>query len=116
MAIRGQRTYSCMTGLLLACACLTGALFSNGAFAGTEHAVKIIGMRYVPETVEVRPGDVVVWTNQDPFPHTVTFDSPGSDSKEIPAAGRWTMKAGTQGSHAYRCTLHPTMHGTLVVK
>ena len=116
MAIRGRRTHPSMTGLLLACACLTGALFFNEAFAGTEHAVKIIGMRYVPETVEVRPGDVVVWTNRDPFPHTVTFDSAGSDSKEIPAAGRWTMKAGTQGSHAYRCTLHPTMHGTLVVK
>ena len=75
-----------------------------------------MGMRYLPETVEVQPGDVVVWTNQDPFPHTVTFDGPGPDSKEIPAMGRWTMKARGQGRHAYRCTLHPTMRGMLVVK
>ena len=116
MAIRGARSCRCMRALLLAAACSTGALLSDGASAGTEHAVRIIGMRYVPERVEVRAGDVVVWTNQDPFPHTVTFDGAGPDSKEIPAMGRWKLKVGAQGSHAYRCALHPGMHGTLVVK
>jgi len=73
-------------------------------------------MRYIPESVEVRRGDVISWTNQDPFPHTVTFESFESDSKEIPAMGQWTMTAPANGQYSYRCRLHPTMHGTLVVK
>jgi len=105
-----------MTALALASAWLAGILFSNGTFAATRHAITIEGMRYIPESVEVRPGDVISWTNQDPFPHTVTFESPGSDSKEIPAAGQWTMTAPANGRYTYRCSLHPTMHGTLVVK
>ena len=43
------------------------------------HEVVIQGLLYVPETLTVRPGDVVVWINKDPFPHTATaagaFDS-----------------------------------------
>jgi plastocyanin len=105
-----------MTALLLASAGLAAVFFPNAAFAGTRHAVTIEGMRYSPESVEVRPGDVISWTNQDPFPHTVTFEGPGSDSKEIPAAGKWMMTAPAKGRYAYRCALHPTMHGVLVVK
>jgi Plastocyanin len=50
--------------------------------AGRTHEVVIQGLQYVPETITVRRGDVVVWTNKDPFPHTVT--APGAfDSKSI---------------------------------
>ena len=53
---RGHRRYPRMTALSLASACLAGILVPNGTFAGTRHAVTIDGMRYIPESIEVRPG------------------------------------------------------------
>lgn len=102
--------------LLARVAWLAGALLAAGAQAGTRHAVTIEGMRYNPETVEVQPGDVIAWTNLDPFPHTVTFNAPLPDSREIPANGTWSMPAPVKGSYSYRCALHPVMHGALIAK
>jgi len=42
------------------------ALSAAGAHAaGTTHAVRIEGMKFVPERLEVAAGDTVVWTNMD---------------------------------------------------
>ena len=56
-----------------------------------------------------------MWTNKDPFPHTVT--APGKfDSHDIAADGSWKYVARTAGEYAYICTLHPNMKGTLRVE
>jgi plastocyanin len=52
----------------------------------------IQGLLYVPETLTVRRGDVVVWINKDPFPHTVTAAGV-FDSKSIAAGGSWRYQA-----------------------
>ena len=101
---------------LLAAAWLAGGLFSGAAFAGTRHEIAIDAMQYSPQTLEVRQGDVIVWANKDPFPHTASADRQEFDSNDIPAAGTWAMEAPGKGTYSYRCKLHPTMHGVLVVK
>jgi plastocyanin len=79
------------------------------------HEIVIQGLLYVPETLTVRPGDVVVWINKDPFPHTVT--AAGSfDSGSIAAGKSWRFTARKVGTHPYSCTLHTTMKGTLRVE
>jgi plastocyanin len=79
------------------------------------HRVIIDGLKYEPETLTVRRGDTIVWTNKDPFPHTVT--APGKfDSRDIAANGSWKHVARTAGEYAYICTLHPNMKGTLRVE
>ena len=79
------------------------------------HQVAIQGLLYVPETLTVRPGDVVVWTNKDPFPHTVTAAG-AFDSGPIPAGKSWRHTAAKAGTYPYLCTLHTTMKGTLRVE
>ena len=79
------------------------------------HQVAIQGLLYVPEALTVRPGDVVVWTNKDPFPHTVTAAG-AFDSGSIAPGKSWRRKAGKPGSYPYLCTLHTTMKGTLRVE
>jgi plastocyanin len=79
------------------------------------HRVIIDGLKYEPETLTVRRGDTIVWTNKDPFPHTVT--APGKfDSRDIAANGSWKHVARTAGEYAYICTLHPNMKGVLRVE
>ena len=80
------------------------------------HEVAIQGLAYVPETLTVRPGDVVVWTNKDPFPHTVTAAG-AFDFGPIAAGKSWRFTVGKKpGTHPYLCTLHTTMKGTLRVE
>jgi plastocyanin len=82
---------------------------------GKVHEVVIQGLQYVPATLQVRRGDVVVWTNKDPFPHTAT--APGQfDSKSIAAGGSWRFTAKRAGSFPYVCTLHSNMKGVLQVE
>lgn len=95
------------------------ALGANAESRGPAvHTVVIDGMRFIPETLEVRRGDTVIWRNKDPFPHTATAITAGGGpaSPDIAAGGSWSFKAAKQGRHAYLCTLHRTMRGTLVVK
>ena len=80
-----------------------------------RHEVVIQGLLYVPETLTVRPGDVVVWVNKDPFPHTVTAAGV-FDSGSIAAGKSWRFTAKKPGTHSYLCTLHTTMKGTLRVE
>ena len=87
--------------------------------APTVHTILIDGMRFIPQTVEVRRGDTVVWRNKDPFPHTATAataSAGGPASPAIAAGASWTYKAVKSGNYSYVCTLHTTMTGLLVVK
>ena len=86
-----------------------------GADGARTHEVVIQGLLYVPETLTVRPGDVVVWINKDPFPHTAT--APGAfDSGTIAAGKSWRFTAKKAGAYPYLCTLHTAMKGTLRVE
>ena len=87
----------------------------SAAAADRTHEVTIKALAYVPETLTVKRGDVVVWTNQDPFPHTVT--APGAfDSGSIAAGKSWRYKVKQAGTHPYVCTLHSNMKGTLQIE
>jgi plastocyanin len=92
------------------------APYADRARAGpTVHTIMIDGMRFIPQTVEVKRGDTVVWRNKDPFPHTATAPG-GPASPPIAAGASWTYKATKRGSYPYLCTLHTTMTGLLVIK
>jgi plastocyanin len=56
-----------------------------------------------------------VWTNKDPFPHTATATGGAFDSKPIAPGKSFTFTPTAKGDYPYKCTLHPTMLGTLHV-
>jgi plastocyanin len=76
--------------------------------------VRIEGMKFVPERIEVAVGETVTWTNRDFVPHTVT--APGIESGDLAEGKSWSMVAKQKGEIAYICRLHPVMKGVLVVK
>ena len=89
---------------------------SVSAAAPTTHTIVIAGMKYSPESVTVKRGDIVVWVNKDFFPHTATAQNRSFDSKEIGTDKTWEYVAKKDGTFHYICTLHPTMKATLIVK
>ncbi len=81
-----------------------------------NHVVVADSASFKPKVLEVQAGDTVEWKNEDIFVHNVhaTDKSFGSKDLEPKQSFRWT--ASKTGRHAYGCTLHPMMTGTLVVK
>jgi plastocyanin len=65
----------------------------------------------------VPAGATVAVTNDDTVEHTVTGDSPGQFDTPAPAGQTVTFMAPmTAGTYPYHCSIHPNMHGTLIVK
>lgn len=92
------------------------ALAAPAIAAPVVHTVMIDGMRFIPQVLEVKAGDTVVWRNKDPFPHNARATGRGPASPDIAAGGTWTFKATKAGRYEYLCTLHRTMTATLIVK
>jgi plastocyanin len=86
----------------------------GAAVKPVQHTVTIEAVAFQPEVVEAKRGDTIVWTNKDPFPHSVTA-SGKFDSKEIKPGESWTYTVQQSGDVSYICTLHPTMKATLRV-
>jgi plastocyanin len=80
------------------------------------HTVTIEATSFKPESLTVAAGDKVVWLNKDPFPHTATSTSGGSDSGSIEPDKSWTLTAVKKGEFRYICSLHPTMKAVLKVE
>jgi plastocyanin len=101
-------------GLLLALAVCGSMGCGHPAPQPVTHTVTIDGVRFEPAALTVRPGDVVIWVNHDPFPHTVT--GPGTlTSPDIGASERWQWTAAGTGDLPYVCKYHPTMTAVITV-
>jgi plastocyanin len=103
-------------GFMLALCCAGSGAFAAGKHKAKVHTVVIDAMQYSPANLEVAVGDIVVWKNKDPFPHTVTAEDHAFDSHSIGADRSWKYRASKKGVFPYICTLHPTMKAQLVVK
>jgi plastocyanin len=75
--------------------------------------VRIINFKFSPATVTVRAGQTVEWTNQDGVAHTV--DLSGVTSNVLNRGDSYTQRFTAPGTYAYICSIHPFMHGTVVV-
>jgi plastocyanin len=82
---------------------------------GREHIVIMRAMTFEPPTLSVASGDRVTWRNEDIVAHTATADG-RFNSGEVAAGTSYTVTVKKPGEVRYRCTLHPTMLGTLQVR
>ena len=78
--------------------------------------VVIRDFAFTPRTIQVKVGSTVTWTNQDGDAHTVDFKpSGGSTSPVLETGATFSRTFGSAGTFAYMCSIHPEMHGTVVV-
>ena len=74
--------------------------------------VTIEAMRFSPAEITVKPGDTILWTNNDIVAHTVTSQTGAFDSNLIPPGGTWKFVVKKTGAFGYKCSYHPTMTAT----
>jgi plastocyanin len=82
-----------------------------------------ISKPYDPSPLTVKTGTSVTWTNNDSSIHTVTSGLPEEgdvgtlfDSSLINPGNTFVHVFDKQGTFDYSCTLHPFMHGQIIVK
>lgn len=88
--------------------------------SAAETAVGLQGSMYTPKDVVIATGGTVVWTNNDPFSHTVSADDDSFDSHGTCGAGGACLEMGetyemtfsTPGKVTYYCRIHGAKGGS----
>jgi len=77
--------------------------------------VAIDGFAFVPATLKIKAGTTVVWTNRDEEPHTVAASDGSFHSPGMGTGATFSHTFSAAGTFDYVCSIHPMMHGSVVV-
>ena len=94
----------------------TRATPSSPVAKGSVTVVRIQGMQFRADRVEIGAGTTVEWRNDDPLVHTVTSADGAFQSGPIEPGSVWRHTFEKAGSYAFYCTPHPFMRGVVVVR
>ena len=89
------------------------ATSSASSSAGTE--VSIANFAFSPDTLTVKVGTTVKWTNNDSTTHTVTADDKSFDSGNLDPGKSFSFTFKQAGTFSYHCSIHPNMKAKIVV-
>lgn len=78
--------------------------------------VHIQKFAFHPARIVVSPGTRIVWDNRDADPHTVHSAAGHFSSEALDTHGRYATVVRRAGSFTYLCTIHPFMHGAVIVR
>ena len=101
----------------LAVVLLVAACGGKGDRNAPPQSTDTVSMRdneFRPNHVSVPSGTTVTWTNDDSFPHDVTF-SEGPASGVLDGGDAWEHAFAEAGTFDYECTIHPGMVGRVTV-
>ena len=79
--------------------------------------IEIKGFAFNPETLTIKQGDSVTWTNKDSARHTVTSDTESElDSDLLSKDNTYVHVFNEKGEFSYHCKPHPYMTGKIIVE
>jgi plastocyanin len=114
-----KRTFVAISSAALLSAALASAP-ATGAGADADAApikrVSISMFKFQPARIVVTRGTRIVWTNADSDPHTIRSKAAGWSSPALDTGKSFSRVARKAGTFRYICTIHPFMHGTVIVK
>lgn len=109
--------------MVLAALALIGGSGAARAAGDSGHAtqssatakVKIREFAFHPGKLTVDPGTTVVFANRDSVAHTAKRRGSFATGRIRPGHSA-SVRFGSSGVYAYHCTIHPEMHGKIVVR
>jgi plastocyanin len=111
-------------GATVTAALLAVALLSSAPAAGSGHhrahrrastvRVGISGFAFHPHALRVRRGTKVVFANGDSVAHTATRRGSFNTGRILPRHSV-AVRLRRAGVFAFHCTIHPFMHGKIIV-
>ena len=83
----------------------------------SSSAVAIHNFTFTPQTLTVKAGTTVTWTNKDDTPHGIaSANNAFKKSQALDTDDNYSFTFATPGTYAYFCFVHPFMKGTIVVE
>jgi len=102
--------------IVIAAAAAKAADGSSPSPSASPFFVDIMEYRYTPATLTIKPGQSVLWRNDDvQAAHTVTSTTNVFDSGNMDRGVVWTYTFTKPGKYPYTCRYHPYMSGTIIV-
>jgi plastocyanin len=92
---------------------------TSAAAARAQPAADTIVMEnftFAPRTLTLTKGTSITVRNTDGVTHTFTATDGSFDTGDLPSGASKVVKLTTAGTFAYRCNIHPSMTGTVVVR
>mgnify|MGYP001573859328 CR=1 FL=1 len=81
---------------------------------GEANDVNIQNFAFAPETLIIKKGATVTWTNNDSAPHQIKSDT--FNSERLSNGQSFSFTFNDAGSFDYICSLHPSMTGKIIVE
>jgi len=95
---------------------LAGEMKDAGSTGSKQNTIEIKDFAFNPQTITVKSGEKITWTNRDEEPHTVvSVEKQFKKSSALDTDQSFTITAGAPGTYTYFCSVHPKMTGTIVV-
>lgn len=94
-----------------------GSALASGtptATASKAKSVSIQGFAFHAATTRVTTGSRITFSNKDGVAHTAT--GKGFDTETIAAGHSKAITFKHKGTFVYHCTIHPEMHGKVIVE
>ena len=92
-----------------------GSTPTAAAAPAGPNEVNIDGFAFAPATLTVKAGTTVTGTTKDEEPHTEVDGGGAFRSQALGAGATYSFTFPTAGMFDYVCSIHPFMHGTVVV-
>ncbi len=83
--------------------------------SSSGNSVSIMNFSFSPNSLTVKVGTKVTWTNHDSVTHTVTANQGAFNSPVLPGSS-FSFTFTKAGTYAYHCMIHPSMMATIVVQ
>ncbi len=111
---RTVTTALCISAAIIGYA--TASIAGEDASPSAEHKVDIRDFLYNPDSIKVKVGDTVTWTNHDIVPHTATLSASDVGTGPILLSNEGSLEMQASGTLTYHCRYHPEMQGEILVE
>ena len=96
---------------------LAGGMLFARAQTPAAAAVAIDNFTFNPQTLTVKAGTTVTWTNKDDIPHGIAVTNNAfKRSQALDTDDSFSFTFTTPGTYQYFCYIHPHMTGAIVVE
>ncbi len=103
-----------LSGIALIYSCSSNTVKPGPAPAAAA-TVSVQNFAFVPDTVTIKAGGSITWTNKDTAPHTVTELSSAFDSGSLATNQTFNFTFNTAGTFKYHCLIHSMMKTAVVI-
>ena len=101
--------------ILWAAACNSGSAAATPTAPAVPVTVKADIKDFTHQTLNLKLGTTVVWTNRDGFLHTVTEDKGRFKSEPLDKDQSFSFTFSEVSTFGYFCEIHPFIRGTVTV-